>query len=486
MNALFKGGIAGLVLLAASAIAAPGLIPAGQQSTSLLYDRMARDRALTLNRFDYQLGPYPIDKFNLTGTPYSSWNELADYRLSLFSSLGENFSAARQSRPLAYEAIRGGLAFRPTKHLFVYGNFLLDEELANDPGYLGKKWRGLAGDVEHAFAHWQTERFDLTAGRFASFWGTQNSLVLGPNSPLDGFGYSYRWGRLTLSYRLARLDPLKRWVNDSSQVIENRYFAGHRLDIHLSKRLRVGLFETVVFGGEGRQIELYYLNPLIFFHGSQVNEGSNDNTFVGFDFSIKPFTGYHFYGQLMIDDMQVESKSQSDQEPNEIGFLIGGYLADLAPSLDLKMEYSRVTNWTFNQDLPRNRYLFKNNLISAAMGNDYDLTDVSLLRWFGELTVASLNFSYMRQGEGSVAAEWSEPWLNQDGSYDEPFPTGIVEKSMSLSVGLKGYLRSVAAYDIEAGFNRITNFGHIESDDRTIPFLKLSLSATFSTILDAR
>ncbi len=49
-----------------------------------------------------------------------------------------------------------------------------------------------------------------------------------------------------------------------------------------------------------------------------------------------------------------------------LGSMAGCYLANFAPQWDLNLEYSRVTNWTFNQALPRNRYLFKNELISAA------------------------------------------------------------------------------------------------------------------------
>lgn len=481
--------IACAILLAVSTVSATdasGILPVGQDGTRFLYERMVRDEACSLSRFDYQLGPYPLKTFDLDGTPFKSLAEVSDYRMTLFSSVGENFSAQQRQRHVAFEAIRGGLALRPTQNLFVYGNFILDEQRAKDPDYVGKKWRGLAGDVEQAFAHWQTTSFDLTAGRFASFWGNQHSLVLGPNQSLDGLAYSYRWGKLTLSYRLARLDPFTVWHNDSTRTIENRYFAGHRLDLHLSSRLRLGFFETVVFGGEGRQIELYYLNPLIFFHGSQVNEGSNDNTFVGFDFSAKLRVGWHLYGQLLVDDLQVEKKTQSDQEPNEIGWLAGGYLADLFPSLDLAVEYSRVTNWTFNQDLPRNRYLFKGEPISAVRGNDYDLTEVSLFRWFGKLSRVSLNYSYLRQGEGRVDADWAEPWLATTGTYHESFPTGVVETTTRLSLGAQGYLRGLAGYDIQAGLSRVHNENHQESDGKTVPFIRLSLSATFSTVIDAR
>lgn len=100
--------------------------------------------------------------------------------------------------------------------------------------------------------------------------------------------------------------------------------------------------------------------------------------------------------------------------------------------------------------------------------------------------MASLNISYLRQGEGRVIDEWTEPWLSATGDYSEPFPTGTVEKTASLSLGVKGYLKSVAGYDLQAGVDRVSNLGHTSGDNRTIPFLRLTLSATFSTIIDAR
>jgi hypothetical protein len=473
-----------LLCLNQAAEAASGVLPVGQRDYSFLYDQMVRSQALSFDRIDYQLGPYRLSQFSLTGSPFGDIESVTGYQLAVLTSFGENFRATQDARSLAREAIRGGVALRPMEKLFVYGNFVLDEDRAKDPAYPGKKWRGLAGDVEQAFAFWQTERFDLTAGRFASFWGTPNSFVLGPDVSLDGFGYSFRWGKITLSYRLARLDPFKRW-QDSTQIIENRFFAGHRFDFHLNVHLRVGLFETVVFGGEGRQIELFYLNPLVFFHGSQVNEGANDNTFVGFDFSFKPKAGYHLYGQFLIDDMQIENKSQSDQEPDEIGFLAGCYLANILPQWDLSVEYSRVANWTFNQAMPRNRYTFKNDLISGSRGNDYDLASLKLTRWIGRYMAASLNSSLYRQGEGSVTSDWSEPWMQVDGNYSEPVPTGVVEKTITVSLSLKGYFRTLATFDVEAGFDRIDNYAHQDGNDRSLPFVRLTLSALFSTIINA-
>jgi len=129
-------------------------------------------------------------------------------QMRLFGFASEDFRAAKESRAHTLETIRGGIAGRPVSKLFIYGSFVLDEGLAEDENYSGKKWRGLAGDVQEAFAHFRSGKIELTAGRFASFWGIRNSLIFSRENLFDGVAYTFRWGRLSLSYRLARLDGL--------------------------------------------------------------------------------------------------------------------------------------------------------------------------------------------------------------------------------------------------------------------------------------
>ena len=462
-----------------SALVSAGVLPLGQAEYDFVYDRLEHIDAASPDLYDYQIGPYNLDHESFSFGPFDSYRRVSPGSLLLFSFLTEDYRTQKQARAAGYESFRGGIVGRPLKKVFVFGSFILDEERAKDPSYIGKKWRGLAGDVEEAFVNFHTDKFDLTAGRFGSFWGLRNSLILSHRQPLDGFGYTYRWGRLSISYRLARLDGLNP-TRDTVTQFENRYFAGHRFDFHFSNRLRVGAFETVVFGGPGRQIELAYLNPLIFFHGSQLNEGVNDNTIIGFDFSAKPFDRIKLYGQLLVDDFQIDNKTQSDQEPNEIGYLLGGYLADLMPSIDLTAEYTRVNNWTFNQPLERNRYLFNDQPIGGALGNDYDLARASVVKWLGDEMALTANAAYLRQGEGSITAEWTAPWLATSGSYSESFPSGTVEKTTTLSTGFKGFLFDHFFVSAHTGLRHVVNYANTDGDNRTLPFFSLMFSGFVS------
>ncbi len=462
-----------------------GVVPVGLPETDFLYFRMEREQSLSLEKQDFQLGALRFDLFPFELGPFNGISQVTGTKGSVFGSIREDVYGSRYARGRAYESIRGGFAMRPARNLFVWGNFVLDEHKAKDPLYTGKKWRGLAGDVEQAFVWYQNGGFNLQAGRFASFWGGINSLVLGPNTIMDGLAYSFRWGRATLSYRLSKLDGLSPERN-GVEAFENRYLAGHRIDIQLSRRVRIGVSEIVVFGGPGRQLEFAYLNPILFYHGSQLNDNSDDNTLVAVDFDLKPIDRLRLYGQLVVDDFQIEKKTQSDQEPDEYGLMAGFYAADVMPGWDLKAEYTRVTNRTFNQPIPRNRYVYEGEPIGAAGGNDYDLLSVAVIRWLTPNLRGSLRAECGRQGEGSPLDDWSTPWLDVSGDYSEPFPTGVVEKRSSIFFGLEGVIHSTLILDMAAGLRTTENVGHIQNLNRTIPFVRIGLSAFFSTAVDLR
>ncbi len=452
-----------------------GVLPLGNNEFEFLYDRLEHTNALSLDKYDQQLGPYGFDRLSSTPGFLRNIRSVRGEQLVLFGSIAEDARVRKDSIPFGYESYRGGLAARPVKNVFVYGNFVLDQRRAQDPVYSGKKWRGLAGDVEQAFINYQTGHFNLTAGRFGSFWGPRPSLVLGPSARMDGFGYTYQWGRLSLSYRLAYLDGVYP-PSDSAGVIVNRYWAGHRLDVHFSDRLRIGVFEAIVWGGEGRQLELAYLNPLLSFHTFQLNRGPNDNSLVGFDFDYKPKLGLDLYGQLLIDDFQIDKKTQGDQKPNLYGLLGGFYWSNLATGWDLRGEYSKVIDRTYNQFFTWNRYLYEGHLISAALGDDYDVSSISAYRWFGDQIRSSFSLSFLRQGQGSPSDPWTTPWLDITGPYHEPFPTGVVQRTFSASFGLRGYLADFLYLDARAGIDRILNFSHIPGLDRTEPSFEVTLS----------
>jgi len=412
-------------------------------------------------------------------------------RIRFFTISSEKVAASRNKKFDDLPSLVGGFSLFPNNHLGMLSFFNLDRAKAIDPSYTGKKYRGLAGDLETAALFYTSEKVTVALGRFRVFWGPQpvNLSLSETVEPLDQLAASYHIGRLTFNFLFARLDGSRPTAVDSIALpdrtfSDNRYLAAHRLDIRLHRRLRMGLFETVLYGGEGRPPELYYLNPLQFFHAAQLNENKDDNTTIGFDFICLPGKGTNIYGQLLVDDFQIDRKAQGDQEPNEIGLMVGAFKTGKVGTLlpDLKAEYVRITNRTYNQIDPVNRYLFRNKVIGHPLGNDVDSLSLKARFWPEKTSFIELEAAYRRRGEGSIYKPWDQPWIDITGSYHEPFPTGVVEKAALVAVRASGYL-PLSSYTrrhffltLDAGAGSIKNSDHISGKSATTAWFNIKLA----------
>ncbi len=416
---------------------------------------------------------------------------LPDSDIRFFAITTERYQARRRARGKDLPSLAGGAYYQPSSHFGTLLLFDLDRARALDPDYTGKKWRGLAGDIETAAIYFKKSSLTLTLGRQRVFWGPRpvNLLLSTTAAPLDLFSAEYGKGRLHFSFLFARLDgsrpdSLDRLHFPDRSFNDNRYLVGHRLDILFHRTFRLGLFETSLFGGEGRPPELYYLNPLQFFHTAQLNEETDDNTILGLDFTFLPYPGYSIYGQLLIDDFQIDRRVPADQEPNEIGLLAGFFKAGQVGlfSPDLRLEYVKITNRTYHQRDPCNRYLFRNKLLGHPLGPDADSLSLMIRFWPASRQFVELEGAYRRQGEGSIYQFWEEPWAESEGDYNEPFPTGVVEKVFAIAVRLQGYL-PLSRYTsdhlfvaVEAGLGSIDNSGHVRGRKSTTGWLDVSVS----------
>lgn len=365
-------------------------------------------------------------------------------------------------------AFWGDFAYHDGEKFSVLGGFFFDQQLAREPAYPGKVWRGWAGDIDRATAHFALPWFFLSLGRDRLHWGPgrSGSLILSRTSPsLDFLALSGQYGWISFVSFAGVLDALG--VNRSglpapdSTIFYNRYLSGHRVELFLWRKLALGFSETVVYGGQGRTLEPYYLNPLFWFQGAQLNANRDDNTFAAIDFSFYPVRTLELYGQLLLDDFQIEKKTQSDQEPNEIGYQTGFFLADpFSLTGDFNLEYTRVANRTYNQALPYNRYLNRNQSLGYPSGPDGEHFFVSFRKWLPGAQALTGTYQYHRQGEGKIAAPWTTPWLSVSGAYHEPFPSGVVERTDEVSLLWQYAYRRNVRLEIETGFRQVKNLAH--------------------------
>jgi hypothetical protein len=409
--------------------------------------------------------PEPIKKF-LWGVDFAEKSNFEPKRRSVFretcwpyvkAQIGSNFSLCTR--------------------------YMLDENLAKDPDYGGKVWRGFAGDAAQAYLAFNLPYFKLLLGRERLAWGQKNSgqLILSQNAfPLDLVKIQGGWGIFQGTAFFSILDPLA--IKDSSETIYvKRYLSGHRVSLDLFSVAQLGFSETVIYGGKDRFLEAYYLIPLFWYHGAQLNQGRDDNTFFSLDFNLRPKKGMLLYGEFLIDDLQIEKKTQGDREPNELGYWGGLSLLDLFgfKGVGLNLEYARINNWTFNQKEEQNRYLHEKKLLGNPLGSDADNLSFSLSAWLKKGLKSKITYQLERHGEGRVDSPWNEPWTLTEGEYKEKFPSGVVEKLNYLGIALQYNYDNIFRCELSYGHFDFENYQNIENLEKDVNQLNLSLSYHF-------
>lgn len=169
---------------------------------------------------------------------------------------------------------------------------------------------------------------------------SNNTLFLKLNTRIWKFNYQNLFMELQNAYQRGGGDKL----------LGKKYAAMHHLDINIAKWLNLGLFEGVVFGRENH-FEFGYLVPVIFLRSAEHNNGSPDNSVVGFDFKANVAKTAQVYGQFLLDEFKLsEVKSGNGWWGNKSGYQLGVKYIDAftLKNLDLQLELNRVRPFTYS------------------------------------------------------------------------------------------------------------------------------------------
>ncbi len=380
------------------------------------------------------------------------------------------------------------------EHATVFSGLKMDQYRLDDSLYTGKKWRGLVYSAEQAYfnAVWKHSRIQFGRDFLRLGTGQASTLLFSDVcDPIDRFMGSFDVGPFHFSFLAAFLDaiPYQNAEQDSFETSYiQRYLVAHRLKVKLwGGRLEAAVTEAASFGGINRPLEWTMANPFLFYHGEQLNNKNSANTFGMIDVSVFPTRRWQIYGSFLIDDIQVEKKTNGDLEPNEIGWITGLKWAD---PIGLKgftvfSEYSGVTNRTYKTPSSWETLLFHNIPIGHPLGNDFDQWMIGGSQWINASLRVQLMYDRIRRGEGSIYTEWDTPWLTRtiNEGYTEPFPTGIVETETAVSLSLDYRPRSQYGINAMMRSMRRSNENHFKGVSGTGTEWRIGLWVNWDTIL---
>jgi hypothetical protein len=292
----------------------------------------------------------------------------------------------------------------------------------------------------------QGYQLEVLLGREPLFWGPAHggSLILSGNSPaFDMLLLQAKFGPIKAIAFSAMLD--KMWHEEPRRYLASRYLSGHRVDWIVSDRIELGLSELILYGGEARDMELQYINPLLPYYANQWNSDLDDNVLVSADFAVRPVNRLKIYGQFLVDDY-----NYTDHDPHALGYIAGLYLSDSlgSPGTDFRAEYTRIDTWTYTHLEQENQFTHFGWVIGHHLGPDAEQVFIELSQMINVDVRLKLNYAFERQGSRTVADRFrGEDYKRMK------FPSGEVERQHR--IGLQFLWEPVRGPQVNVSWQRV-------------------------------
>ncbi|GAA0871476.1 hypothetical protein GCM10009117_06220 [Gangjinia marincola] len=181
------------------------------------------------------------------------------------------------------------------------------------------------------------------------------------------------------------------------EVTENgsfrtKFIANHYLSYNVSKRLNIGLFESVIWQDDNqRGFDFNYLNPVIFYRAIEFSTGSRGgNAIIGLSSKFKFTDQINAYGQFIIDEFSSDAVFSNDGAwQNKLGYQLGlkYFNAFKINNLHLQAEYNRVRPYTYSHNTIVLNYGHANQPMAHLWGANFSefvgIARYRNKRWFG-------------------------------------------------------------------------------------------------------
>ncbi len=262
--------------------------------------------------------------------------------------------------------------------------------------------RGIAEDggdkfdypVATGYINYQPSKyFNLQLGHGQHFIGDgYRSLVLSDNSqPFPYAKVNAKFWKLDYTVLYTSLRDVRPEVT-ADNSFRTKYMVHHYLSWNATKRLTVGLFESVLWENDNdRGFDFNYINPVIFYQTVELETGSRGgNALLGATLKYK-FTDYVTgYAQLVLDEFSssaVASGNGSYQNKSAYQLGIKWQNPFQVQGLSLQAEYNRVRPYTYSHNSVILNYANSNQALAHPWGaNFYEAVAIARYtkdRWYG-------------------------------------------------------------------------------------------------------
>jgi len=219
--------------------------------------------------------------------------------------------------------------------------------------------------------------FNIQLGHGKNFIGDgYRSLFMSDNaSPYPFFKLNTTFWKLKYTNTWMSLRDVRSEVTEGGSF-RTKYMANHYLSYNVTKRLNIGLFESVVWENDNdRGFDFNYINPVIFYRAIEFSTGSRGgNALIGLSGKYKFTDKINAYGQLIIDEFSSRDVFGGEGSfRNKTGYQLGVkyYSAFGVDNLYLQAEYNRVRPYTYSHNSITLNYGHNNQSLAHTLGANF-------------------------------------------------------------------------------------------------------------------
>lgn len=249
------------------------------------------------------------------------------------------------------------------------------------PGFgIAKDFRDTAYDYPLAtgyLSYSMGDMFNVQLGHAKNFIGDgYRSLFLSDaSSPYPFFKLNTTFWKLKYTNTWMSLRDVRQEATIDG-AFTTKYMATHYLSYNISKRLNIGLFESVLWDNSNdRGIDVNYLNPIIFYRAIEFSTGPRSgNALIGLSAKYKFSDYFQMYGQWIIDEFSTSDVFGGEKSwKNKLGYQLG--LKYFRPfgieNLYLQAEYNRVRPFTYTHNTIVLNYGHNNQSMAHLWGANF-------------------------------------------------------------------------------------------------------------------
>ena len=319
------------------------------------------------------------------------------------------------------------------------------------------------------YAAWQAGTyFDIQFGHGRNFLGngfrslmmsdfSRDHLFLRVNTRVWKINYTNIWGQM---YDYVR--PGQR------RLPKRHYYATTYANMNITKRLNIGLFQTISFqrdsGYDNPGYDAQYLNPIIFYKPIENGLNSPDKTIIGFDLKYNFARHVSIYSQVVLSELVFGNLlSNNGWAGNKAALQIGLKYIDVLgiSNLDLQLEHNRARPYMYTSFEPKNAYVNYNQNMAHPLGANFK-ENIAIVRYQPTTkTYITLQGIYSTYGNDNDTSNWGKdirkPYFTYEKEYGNTIGQGITTHMLIADLTISYMFWHNMFVDLQLTYRNITS-----------------------------